>query len=646
MDNRSSTSFSALLRKYRRLAGLSQEELAERADLSRRTISDLERGVKSTPQPSTLELIVEALELSGPDRQSLLGSVPRRTRRTQDIDQGFTTAELPADLTPLLGREHDEAGAVHLLQRRGLRLLTLVGPGGVGKTRLAVRIAETAGGSYDDGVRLVSLTAVAAADQVPLLLARTLGVLDPSSRPLMQRLTDYLSKSEVMLVLDNFEHVLPAAEFVNQLLLTCPRLTVLATSRAPLRLRAEHLFDVSPLPLPKDTQRLTVDEALSYPAVALFVQSAQAGSPQFSLTAPLIPTVVEICRCCDGLPLAIELAAARVRYLPPDDILDRLRSGDYASFTHAVDVPQRQQTILSTIGWSYDLLDDAERLLFQSLSVFRGGGSPEAIQDVFGDGHTDLTPLLDSLHSKSLVFQRQSAGGGRRIEMLETVREFALRAAGEAGRLDGLRLRHAGYYCTLGQTINKVVRERGPSTALAMAEADYDNMVEALDWLTRQDLLAEALPLAWALAELWIFWGQIDEGRACLDDLIDKAQKSGVTVPGGAYTSAARFAWIQNDFDRATRLHQAALEENRRSGSPRDEAMALNNLGTVAHLQTDYGRATRYYEQAVERARDSGSLSALAIPLGNLGVVAMQQCDYLRAATLAGRSRGALPGDG
>ena len=180
-------------------------------------------------------------------------------------------------------------------------------------------------------------------------------------------------------------------------------------------------------------------------------QSAQAGWSQFSLTDPLIPTVGEICRCCDGLPLAIELAAARVRYLPANDILDRLRSGDYASFTHAIDAPARQQTILATISWSYDLLDDAERHLFQSLSVFRGGGSLEAVREVFGDGHIDVRSVLDSLLSKSLILRRQAGEGEWRIEMLETVREFALQAAGEAGRLDGLRRRHADHYHNLGE---------------------------------------------------------------------------------------------------------------------------------------------------------------------------------------------------
>lgn len=451
---------------------------------------------------------MEALDLSEADRQALVACVPRRTRRAERVDIVAPTSSLPADLTPLLGRERDEAAAVHLLQAPGLRLLTLVGPGGVGKTRLAIRIAETAGGSYRDGVRLVSLTAASAADQVELLIARTLDIQDHSGRPTSERLTEFLQGKGVLLVLDNFEHVLPAAESVNHLLLSCPRLTVLATSREPLYLRAEHLFDVSPLPLPKETHNLTVDEALSYPAIALFVQRARTGSAQFSLTDSLIPTVGEICRCCDGLPLALELAAARARYLEPQDIIDRLRSGDYASFTHAVDAPTRQKTIFSTIGWSYDLLDEGERQLFQSLSVFRGGGSREAIQEVFGDEHADTPHMLDSLLSKSLVIQRRPAGDEPRIDMLETVREFALQTAGRAGRLEGLRRRHADHHRHLCDAINSVVREHGPSTARPLVQADYDNLVAALDWLTEHELLGEALPLAGCLAEFWIFWGQ------------------------------------------------------------------------------------------------------------------------------------------
>ena len=326
----SDQSFGLLLRRYRQDCELTQEDLAERAGLSRRTISDLERGLKATPQPATLQLLVDALQLSETDRKAFLESVPRRRRRREPEDVAPLDSTLPADLTPLVGREHDEAACVHLLGNPGLRLLTLVGPGGVGKSRLAVRVAETVSSKYADGANLVSLAPATSADEVPVLIARALDIQDRTQTPALQRLSDHLRSKEKLLVLDNFEHVVggdrrlesPVGDMSKTYGARDQPRTTQPQGRAALRSSA-----------PSHCPTRTISppwRPLATPPWPYLFREAKATMPHFALNDDLVSTVSEICRRCDGLPLAIELAAARARYVPLEEIVSRLRTGDYS----------------------------------------------------------------------------------------------------------------------------------------------------------------------------------------------------------------------------------------------------------------------------------------------------------------------------
>ncbi|MDP9383498.1 MAG: helix-turn-helix domain-containing protein [Chloroflexota bacterium] len=415
--------FGDLLRRYRVAAGMTQEELAERAGLSVEGISTLERGARRAPRRDTLRLLAEALGLSKQDRQALVSAGGRRDERSSP-SQDLLPNNLPPQPTPFIGREQEVGDVRQQLVRPDLRLLTLTGPGGIGKTRLALEAAAGVLEEFPDGVYFVPLAPIADPSLVVPTIARTLGLAEAGARPIAETLVEHLRGRRMLLVLDNFEHLLEAVSEVASLLLSCPRLAVLATSRACLRLRGEQEYPVPPLELP-EARHLTDLALLSRnQSVAIFVQGAAAVKPGFAVTSQTAPAIAAICRKLDGLPLAIELAAARVRLFPPQVLLARLDSRLKLLTGGAKDLPERQQTLRSCIGWSYDLLGESEKALFRSLAVFVGGCSLEAIEAICDpEGELDALEGVESLAEKSLLRQEEEVGREPRFVMLETWRD-------------------------------------------------------------------------------------------------------------------------------------------------------------------------------------------------------------------------------
>jgi predicted ATPase/DNA-binding XRE family transcriptional regulator len=618
--------FGSLLRRYRRDAGLTQEELAERAGLSARTISDLERGLKSTPQTGTLELLAQALELAPGDYSMFLNAVPRRRHQAPTESSLPGLAAFPAEATPLVGREKDEAAAGHLLQARGIRMLTLVGPGGVGKTRLAIRLAQTVSGSYDAGACFVPLASVTGPDLVANAISRALGVRDTGTTA-AEALANWLQARRILLVLDNFEHLAAAAPMVSELLSRCPLLTVLATSRVPLRLRAEQLFDVPPLRMPPPGSGAGAQDAAQYSAIALFVQRTRAVRPEFELTDDLVPVVTQICNRLDSLPLAIELAAAQARHMSLETLRDRLDAGASALPEGPVDAPVRQQTMHNTIAWSYDLLQPLEQETFRALSVFVGGFSPEAALEIAGRAERDVAASLELLIGSSLLSLRNGFEGEARYGMLETVRDHSRELASLVGETGDLQERHSAYFRRVASHADAMLREHGLSRLSARLLPDHENLLAALSRLSEQNRLEQALQLAGELVEYWIPWGYVREGRAFIDDLLDRAfLEPTVDVPPLAFVGAARLCWIQNDYERAVALYEQGISGYRRKNDVRGEAVTLNNLGAVAHMQNEYDRAADLYRRAIDLGRIGGnSTRAVAMATSNLGLIAVHR---------------------
>jgi predicted ATPase/transcriptional regulator with XRE-family HTH domain len=460
-----------MLRAFRLAAGLSQEALAERTGLSARGISDLERGIHQAPYQQTLAQLLDGLGLDEEQRAALTAAArrPARTGGRPAGRDGAGAHHLPEEATSFLGRAGELATVTSLLRRPDVRMVTLTGPGGSGKTRLAVRAAGRLLDDFADGVCLVSLAALTDPQVVPSAVAAALGLRETEGHSPAEAVLDHLRPRDLLLVLDNFEQLTDAAWLLTELLEHCPRLRLLVTSRAVLHLSWEFVLEVPPLRVPDLSRGGDQDYAAlaRYEGVALFVERALAADATFAVTGENARAIAEICSRLDGLPLAIELAAARLRVLPPAALLERLSSRLTLLVGGAKDRPTRQQTLRAAIDWSYSLLDEHEQRLFARLGVFAAGctvAAAEAVCPVAGDLSAGVLDGVASLVDKSLL-RRREHGSDRlpagpsepgadpepHLGMLETIREYALERLAASDEEPVIREQHAAYYLSVAE---------------------------------------------------------------------------------------------------------------------------------------------------------------------------------------------------
>jgi predicted ATPase/DNA-binding Xre family transcriptional regulator len=647
VDTDTGLSFGDLLRRQRDMVGLTQEDLAERTGLTSQAISLLERGERRRPQRYTVQKLAEALELEGQD----LAGFEAAARRPSGQAAEMPRRALPAPPTPLIGREDEVAAVEDLLTREDVRLLTLTGPGGVGKTRLALEVAERSREAFADGVVFVPLVPLLDASVVPSVIARTLGIREVAGQTLLHTLERHLGDRRVLVVLDNLEHLPEAVPLIADLVGACPRLTVLATSRAPLHLAGERQFPLGPLPSQPEEYGASADVPARSAAVELFRQRAMAVAPHFGLTAANAATVEEICVRLDGLPLAIELAAARVKLFPPKALLARLDRGLELLAGGARDLPERQRTLRDTVAWSYDLLNDNERVMFRRLAAFVGDFSLEAAEAVCGPqaGGNFLETLVSLVDNSLLVSRAETAAEDEapRFAMLVTIREYAAGRLRFSGEAEEAQRAHALYYLSLAETTqpdNVVPTQR--EWWWKRLEEEHDNLRAALRWAIRSRERDTAARLALAL---WRFWSarHLGEGFRWLEDVL----AMGGAEPEGQASRRAFLLLVagilatrHGDYDRAVALDEASLAIYRDLGYRKGTHGPLRELGTIAYYRGDYDRAVRLSEQALAIAREFGNASGAGLAVCNLADALRERGDLDRARALLEESQSSLRG--
>ncbi len=602
-------------------------------------------AARALPAPAPLIWILERCLAKNPGQR--YGSTRDLSRdlsavRDRLADAPATVPEprpsnLPVQRTKLVGRECETAAVRHLLSREEVRLVTLTGPGGIGKTRLALQLANDIGDKFSGGVCFVSLSAISEPRAIAPAIAQAVGVHETGNQPPQESVKDYLGAmaEPVLLLLDNFEHLLAAAPLVSELLSAGSKLKIIVTSQAPLHVYGEYEFPVPPLARPEPKCIPPVEALARLPAVALFLERAQAVKRDFALTRENAPAIAAICARLDGLPLAIELAAARIKLLSPSAMQARLESCLNFLTGGARDLPARQQTLRGTVDWSYSLLNPAEQKLFRRLAVFIGGCTLEAVEavcDTTSDLGVDVLDGMASMVDKSLVQQVETVEGEGRFVMLSTIREYALERLAASGDESAARRAHAAYCLVLAE---EGAQDTAAPEWLDRFEVEHDNFRLALDSLPKIGNADWALRLGAALFRFWETREYLSEGRDYLGRLLQMEGSAALPkLRSRLLFAAAVLAGEQGDYSSAKRLLQDSLETCRALHDSRGMAVALNALAVNARDRGELAAASSLFEQCVAIWKELGDHADIARALSNLASVAKLQGEYGRAASL------------
>lgn len=636
------SSFGARLRALREAAGMSQEELADRAGLSADAVSSLERGARTYPYPATVRALGEALALSADEQSALFAAVPRRVRGASPHRSwvGARRRALPVPPTPMMGREQDLAAVLSLFRDPTRRLVTLTGMGGIGKTRLAVAVAEGLADSMREGVVFVALAPVLDDRLVLSEIGRALGAGGGPRAVADDAVVSILMERQLLLVLDNAEHLAGAAVVVAGLLARCAELSVLVTSRAPLQIRGETLFPVPPLTLPAAGCR-DVSSLVTSPAASLLLERGRAVRADLLVQPSDVPAMVEICRRLSGIPLALELAAAGLRTLQPHTLLDRL--DEMRDSRGPVDLPARQQTLRSTLDWSYALLTTASRSAFRRLSVFVGGFSLDAAASVLAGPR--WLEAVDLLIAQSLCMDEWAADGQPRFTMLEVVAEYG-RSLLVGTEARAAREAHARYFLTVAEAATPGYQGTNQTRWLTRLDLEAGNLSSAFEWTVQQGFAELAGRFAWSLWMYWWMRGRLAWARPLVEELLlldlgDATRARTLIVAGGIAEPGV-------DSDRVELRYAEALELALRSVDHAAEASASLALGGIALEQGRFGVAEdrlRKTLPAAERCGEGGRwyIGHAKVLLGAVRRVSGDPAgavQYIQSGLVAARRRG------
>lgn len=622
--------FGIWLKERRQNLDLTQNELARRVGCSLMLIRKIEAGER---RPSKQIAALLALQLNIPlDEHADFARFARSSQIRFPLTEKSPwrslhqhLSNLPVPPAPLFGREQDIATIVRRIVHGHVRLLTYVGPPGVGKTRLAIACADQLLDHFDDGVFFIALAPLRDPDLLAATIARTLDIKEIAGQSFLKSLTQHLAGKRLLLVLDNFEQIVAAAPVIAELLTNCPWLYVLVTSRVSLHLRAERQFRVTPLALPPLTSPDDSQQLIQYSAVQFFVDRAHSAEPSFCLSAENASAIAQICAWLDGLPLAIELVATRVGTVPWSDLLAQVKQRFIVTTPSPQDLPTRHQSLRQALDWSYDLLDASERTLFARLAVFVGGCTAQAVEQVCGE-----LKALPQLVDQSLIRIE-----GQRYWMLETIREYALERLEESGAADNVRERQASYFLDLAQSVKPELARPYQKAELDQLEHEHYNLRAALRWTLETGNTEKALELSGALWRFWRMRGYVSEGLQWLQAALNlKPLKGNTSLTPGRAKVLLGAGWLQRDsgdFIAMKNCFEEGLQLCRQVEDAAQLAYALYSLGYANYFMGDHARGIQIIEESVALYRTLSAAPGIALPLNMLGRVAAGEGDYEHA---------------